>query len=442
MYNLLDSVDDAGVVYSGRTFNEFGNTISENYIHDYSVINNARYSNMGIYWDDHISGQTAERNIIAGPYKSDVLGIRTIGYANVIKNNIFVDSYYAMRLGDRGTVDFAKNDTHNLYSSLSELPNEAYDYYDDMVAFKTVLDNNNKQMVYKATTEKNLTVNSKYPVYYSSAYYNQAETEIENVIADANVFADGSYIVKAENATEGTAFAEVPNENNFSMDLIGTQKEVPFANHEFNLLYPADNAEISKDNVVLTWEEATFSDRYDYVIAKDAGFTRIAEQGSTKNNFVIPATDLTDGKYYWKVTAVNTSADMGREWICKNTVSSFTVGEGMSVEIIENKVKSGETVIKALKGVSNFDVDYAIYNKADETKSFVAVAALFDSDDRLKNVAISETADSVATGCTKSGTLKFYSDSAISEDGYYVKVFILENLGSIVPLSYSEELLK
>ena len=65
---------DLGVIYAGRTWNEWDNETSYNYIHNYGPIFAAKYQVSGIYWDDWMVGQKAHHNIIVPGTKNRTAG--------------------------------------------------------------------------------------------------------------------------------------------------------------------------------------------------------------------------------------------------------------------------------------------------------------------------------------------------------------------------------
>ena len=454
IYNMLHSVDDAGVIYTGRSLTEFGNTISENYIHSFSALSPARYANMAVYLDDHMSGQTVERNIIKtdNPTRSALIGMRSVGYDNVFRGNIFIDIYYGARLATRTNIAFGDGtDDHNLYAGLtSSLPASDYERYQDMVNFKAELDKTStKKMRYKTPTTYNIAVGVTEPVsaqrtsttdptvgYNTSLNVGNITNATSSVFVNPN---DQNYVIKASSAAAGTAYSVAPNEKEgFSMDLIGTQIDVPFVDHEFNLLYPANEKTIEKENLVLTWEQANFSDRYDYVIARDSAFTNIVEQGSTKFNFVVPTENYTDGTYYWKVTAVNESRDMGRSWTSEEAYQTFTIGEELDLTIVDTALKTsdGATTLATLKNVKDFDVNCTIKNNTNAEKTFIIISALFNAEGKQVQARITDEPVTLAGGATVMKTLEFFQSTAIATDGYYVKTFVLAAPKGYAPLSF------
>ena len=87
IYDVLSYTEDAGAIYSGRTWNHRGNKIKYNFIHD--IKNN--YSQQiltGIYFDATLSEQEVIGNIF---YNIDGKGmLQAGGRDNIIENNLFV----------------------------------------------------------------------------------------------------------------------------------------------------------------------------------------------------------------------------------------------------------------------------------------------------------------------------------------------------------------
>ena len=461
IYNMLQSVDDAGVIYTGRSLTEFGNTISENYLHSFDAITPARYANMGIYLDDHMSGQTVERNIIKtdNPNRSALIGMRSVGYDNIFRGNIFIDIYYGARLATRTNIAFGDGtDDNNLYAGLtSSLPASDYERYQDMVNFKAELDKTStKKMRYKTPTTYNIAVGVTEPVSAQrtsttdpTVGYNTSLNTGNITNASSSVFVnpnDQNYVIKASSAAAGTAYSVAPNEKEgFSMDLIGTQIDVPFVDHEFELLYPANESYLAKENLVLTWEQANFSDRYDYVIAKDSAFTNIVEKGSTRFNFIVPEEDYANGTYYWKVTAANTSHDMGRTWASEEAYQTFTIADKMDVEIIKTEVVNASDVkIETIKNATEFKVNYTVSNTTSSEKNYVVIAAVFNSKGKFVQAEVDVPEVPVASKQTAGGTISFAQSASVAAaaDGYYVKTFVFDTLNHIAPLSFFDKVLK
>lgn len=121
-YDLLQSVDDSGGIYSGRTWIRRGNQITHNYFHDF-------YGSSGgvglgcIYFDDNLSGNSVTKNIFENIPGRGMWA--EAGSDNNVENNIMINVGTPIRYVDRGnpTTKLAEVDESNyMVSSLKEVP--------------------------------------------------------------------------------------------------------------------------------------------------------------------------------------------------------------------------------------------------------------------------------------------------------------------------------
>ncbi len=435
IYNVITDTQDAGAIYAGRRWNEYGNVLANNFIHDFSFRYKPRYTNRAIYWDDYQSGQTAVGNIIVSDNSQNTNGILTIGADNVIRGNILVNTQNGIRLGDRLSWDMNFVPGTDPYTTFEDLPPEESEHYDKIMALKAKIDADPHSMPYDALAENNVLVNSTMSVsegFYEGKNINTVSLSGNDVFVNA---ADMDYTLKASVVSANGITEDVPSETNFDMDSIGIQKDVPFTNHEFSLMYPANGGKLAKDGVILTWEEAVFADRYDYVISRNAEMTDVVKSGSTRETFVVPS--LENGTYYWQVTAVNTSRNMGRSWNNENGVCSFTVSDAMPLEIIDIKLTEDGKAVAPSADVKNFDVNYTVYNKNTNEISFTAIAAIFRKDSNSLISAHVADEKIISKGNCITDTIDFALASAINTDDFYIRVFVLDNLEKLSPKSYS-----
>ena len=91
IYNVCKETDDAGAIYSGRSWTARGNKIMYNYFHDIestAVTNDDTAPVSGIFFDDHLAGGYAYGNIFANIKGYGIRG--NAGREHTISNNIFV----------------------------------------------------------------------------------------------------------------------------------------------------------------------------------------------------------------------------------------------------------------------------------------------------------------------------------------------------------------
>lgn len=90
---LTDNAGDAGLIYTGNNLNNQGTVIRNNYLHD----SNSGLG--GIYWDDWLSGQSAEGNVFENLNR--VLLIHG-GVVNKFNNNIIINASYGAQVRGKG----------------------------------------------------------------------------------------------------------------------------------------------------------------------------------------------------------------------------------------------------------------------------------------------------------------------------------------------------
>lgn len=113
IYNCLtDNSGDAGIIYTGNNLSNLGNVIRKNYIHD---------SNSGlgaIYWDDFLSGQTAEHNVFENITTSGLF-IHG-GVCNSFNQNIVKGAKYGARARGKGlNVTLTNGTTYNAWEEIN-----------------------------------------------------------------------------------------------------------------------------------------------------------------------------------------------------------------------------------------------------------------------------------------------------------------------------------
>ena len=107
LHGLLQSTNDCGAIYCGRTWISRGNVIRYNYIHD--CISDAGKSVIGIYLDDMMADVECYGNIIDNVSQGFLMGG---GHDNVITNNIIANSKdtavlnYSIAADSRGTEEW------------------------------------------------------------------------------------------------------------------------------------------------------------------------------------------------------------------------------------------------------------------------------------------------------------------------------------------------
>lgn len=88
IYDVLQMAADAGAIYSGRSYVDWGNEIKYNYLHDISNNTNIKEPVVGVFMDDMGSGVTIESNIF---YRVNSGIFISGGRDTAVKNNIIAE---------------------------------------------------------------------------------------------------------------------------------------------------------------------------------------------------------------------------------------------------------------------------------------------------------------------------------------------------------------
>lgn len=439
MYNVLDDVGDSGVIYSGRRWNEYGNIISENFIHDYET-NKDVYSNRAIFWDDYESGQTAIRNIILGNQHEKSVGIDTVGVDNLIQGNVIVGNDYGVTLTDRNMA-FKENINAFPYLSFADISEAVLNKYPQISTLKQAIDASPNKLYKNAVVKENLFADNNVSVKVASVYENW---DYDNFTLDNN---DGSVFVDAANsdyrisskAKEKYSFGEsVPSEENFDMSWIGIQSDVADCDREFELLYPNNNSTVKENEILLAWENSAFADRYEYTVSKDVGFSEIVAHGFVKdNNIRIFIED--NCVYYWKIRAINESKSVGSKINCKNEFFSFTKVEQMPLSITDAFVRDGEKKLESISGIKNFQIVYSMKNNLNDVLSYSVIAAVFSEENELLYVKHMER--KVQGNKLSEEQVIDVSTDFVPTGSEKIKLYIIDTFANLKPIADCVQLL-
>ncbi len=325
IYDVLRDVGDAGAIYTGRSQLQRGNVVSQNFVHQITCADpRVPTGTCGIYSDDGCHGNTIKENIIVGAQ----IGYNNNGASALgVLNNIIIGSekHWAFHnfkgySGEKVTV--------SAMGTLDDLINDIADkelYYKEYPLLKrwaTTQENPKKQ----TKIDGNLIVGDSVAfIGDEDEKYPQWGKNIQVSETDAFVDAENrDYRLKKDSDLA----KELPGvlTEDFDIEQIGTQQEFVFneKTSPFRLLYPQNGARISSVGVQLSWQEAFGANSYHVTVAKDAKFNNIVYDETVRYNFV----DLGDldkkQRYYWKVTALNTSRAFASEWKHDGAVYTFT----------------------------------------------------------------------------------------------------------------------
>lgn len=444
IYNVSRNVTDAGVIYSGRRFNEYGNTITYNYIHDFGPLHTSTNSTYGIYWDDWQSGQKAENNIIAANNGSNAKANVLLGRDNTFRYNIVANVAAGVSATDRTKWDCYLHNSEAMQSAnasltSSEVTELMLSKYPQMLTFAPDFEQYNGKFIVRGNViTDNLNVNSGEGGI--DADYNTYSTVSGNTYYDdSNIFVDSeNHDYRITNAAMSKyGFSQnMINESNFDMDSIGIQKEtfdIQKANGPFRKLYPTNAySSVDTENAFIQWENALFADEYEYAVSTDAQFSNVVKSGTTCLTYVELDGLSKDTTYYWKVTAKNLSKQIGNTWQSTDGVFSFkTSNQSITVSSIDIVDNSG-TPVTNLEGTNgNFQVKYNLSNNTKSKIDFKFIAALYDEMGNLQDAKYID--DSVYPDISHNKTVAFNYNIECKKD-WFVKCYIWDNLQNITPL--------
>lgn len=402
IYNCVNETSDAGAIYAGRSWVEYGTKISNNYFHTIgSEIN--EYQASAVFWDDMHSGNVFENNIVDMGEKEYTAAVKIGGGRdNTVKDNILIGGSYGIYGEDRtinyislsGTPIYKQTIFQTFLKAAKDTVEDAEKIGDDewledyKNKFPQIIEN------YKSVMNKNY---KRENIISGNKTYNNGGIKL------------GSIMNQNSALTNNTTVSSNPV-NGYDFDGIGTGNTVDDTMKMFDLIYPIKNIAVSNKDITFSWSESEFADEYIVEIAADANFNNIKYSKTTqKPNAVFESMDC--GEYYWRVTSVN---------------RSFRIGE---------KVLSAGGQFKAVQkteitGVynENDSIVYTVVNNETENKNITAVATLKTTDEKIVGI-ISDIKSAVP------GINKFTLNTAFFAKGDYTELFLWDMANGQQPFS-------
>ncbi len=349
IYNVVNDSVDASAIYAGRSYVQYGFKVQNNYIHNVGSGHWVGELHIaGVYLDDCFSGATVEGNVIdMGDNKNITYGVVTVGGTdNTISKNIVANANTAYRMASRQFEDIENDDFYSstVFKTFLNAANGATDVMnitDDMWAEVLVGRYPQIKENYKAMTA---TVNPRIPrttKIINNYYHNVSESVTE---ADDGLIADstGNELVSSFNASDYLDLTTVGIQDT---TLVESEKE-------FDLVYPANEADIMDTTTYLTWQKSNFADEYTYRVY-DKATGEIVADDTTKDTFA-QVSGLEVGKTYeWTVDATSKSRIIGGTYSCGET-NSFKVTDysfDAKYDATNNKI-----TVKAINNGTDKDV--------------------------------------------------------------------------------------
>lgn len=137
IYNVCNNSNDCGAIYRGGTFAERGNKICHNYIHDVYGLNGV--GARGVYFDDMLSGNYVENNILSNCYIAIFIHG---GRDNVIRNNFIYNSVSSITVDNFAHINnsaYTDHTTGSLFKSIYSIPYSREPYRSRYPQIKNIL---------------------------------------------------------------------------------------------------------------------------------------------------------------------------------------------------------------------------------------------------------------------------------------------------------------
>ena len=220
-----------------------------------------------------------------------------------------------------------------------------------------------------------------------------------------------------------------------SIGLVGQFWDNKEEDKSFRLTYPVNRQIEAKNGTAsLSWTKALYADRYEYAVYADAEMTNLVASGEVNayENCADIAGLETGKQYYWTVTAVNDSKEMGGAWSSTNT-GSFTVSsDDYEAKNVRFYNAEGEVISDMANFASASYMTYDIVNRTETAVSYDIIGALYRDNSVLKQM-IAYNTNLVANPGTTSCRIDLKTPIDYT-DGDYAFVFVWESGESINPL--------
>lgn len=308
IYDAVNDTYDAGAIYAGGSrFKGVGNLYKNNYIHGIRLSADATGGAVvGLYWDDQISGQTADGNIFADNAFGMLVGG---GDWNIIKNNIFFKSNASMTYDNRGegwqkSVDGGaiklRHDNelgagNTLWDTTYPYTKKVYEYAksnnltklnapDESIIKNNLIINTGGFSLANSVTENAVEI---------SANYKTPENDTALPFANAD---NGDFTYP-----EGSKISQIPDFEYIDFGNIGLEVD-DNAFDKPQLMSPKDGAQnIEGNNVVLNWKDCNGANKYRLQISMDKDFTALIYDDIVKGRKIQLDNLKYNKTFYWRV---------------------------------------------------------------------------------------------------------------------------------------------
>lgn len=357
IFNAVNDTSDAGAIYSGRSYVNYGTEILNNYLYHIGGRSTLESNNpvKGIFWDDNQSGETARGNIfVTNSAAQGAGGITVAGGADiVVEDNIMVNMSGS---GKKQTaISVGRGEIKAMIENGSYFTSSAFLTYNK--AWKEPFTGTNAEISSQMIADKdNITTNWK------DAYLTKFDGKVKtmfgymanNTFVRRNTYknnftylSEDSFVTEMQPDKDSTTTYAASTElalNKFArtnpydfrlkssvalpegskaiteetpLSAFGAQDYAIAAEEkEFDLVFPAKKATVLDKSTYIKWEKVNVADEYNYVVSKNADLSSPIASGVTTDTMVeITGLDA-DTTYYWSVEAVNLSFNIGGTYAC------------------------------------------------------------------------------------------------------------------------------
>ena len=429
IYNCMNDSSDGGAIYTGRTWGSWGNAVSENYIHDYGTDKSIHLA-AGVYLDDVCTGSTVINNIIYPNNLADGYGIFVnLGQYHKLSDNIIVQGkraiYYPML-----SEDVSARNLDACRETLGYVPYTSTIYMNKYPNIKTVAENylKSKQLKHDYEVSGNKTVNSSINVSDKTNVRNNTEKK-----------ADGFDNLNLQSLT----YAAVKNGIVSNDDLVQKYKindigitsgyRIDAGRMSFGLTYPENGEACAETDTELSWEKSAFADKYRYMVSEKQDFSELTADGYTADTNVKISGLSKNKKYYWKVTAVNSSDIIGTQKECDNVFffGTYDSAPNGGIEFGEMKLmKNGAEVTGISELTGKISLNQHIGGNGFSKKVCYVLATY--SAGKLCSAKIINKVITPSNG--EQTVFEFNADNTV-QNADEIKVFCFSDLNNIMPMA-------
>ncbi len=278
IYGVLYESDDAGAIYSGKSFVNRGNEINSNYIHGIPRGEGIQNNRMGIYLDDHLNGTTVKNNFIEDCNVSVLLHG---GRNNTVTNNVSLDCEKGVTAIDWYYTSNLDNENYVMWTELDASP------------YQTEL--------WQSTFPNLINIREDEP---KISKYNVVKNNI-SVNCKAGTTASGNYITYGT-VENNDLSVTIPDITDKGLYYDSFRAELPKLG-DFDLNYPLNNMEaVNANSITFSWEKADNAEKYRIEISEYEDFSVLSENETLygKNYITLDSLKCNGRKYFWRVTAL------------------------------------------------------------------------------------------------------------------------------------------